>query len=106
MRTAHICGSEGGGGWSGPGADLVLRGRGLVPVGYQGVCMVPGGYRGEWHYPPPHKQTDTCKNDTFPQLRLWAVIKTLGVYLDFQKSFSHEVAILNTFLKENFKLLA
>ena len=25
--------------------------------------------------PPPHGQTDSCENITFPQLRLWAVIK-------------------------------
>ena len=32
-----------------------------------GWGMVPGGYG---PLPPPHGQTDTCENITFPQLRL------------------------------------
>ena len=95
MCTAHFCG---GGGDLVPGR--IWSGPSRVPGG-----TVPGGAAGYGPTPSPREQTDTCKNVTFPQLRLWAVIKTLVVYLDFQKSFSHEEEILNTFLKESFKLL-
>ena len=39
--------------------------------------------RGVWHYlqPPPREQMDTCRNITFPQLRLRAVIVITFVML-------------------------
>ena len=41
--------------------------------GWRGNCMAQGGVRGSSHAQTPCEQTDTCKNVTFPQLRLQAV---------------------------------
>ena len=49
--------------------------RGMMSLSVWFPVLSRGGLsRGVWH-PPVNKVTDTCKNITFPQLRLWAVIK-------------------------------
>ena len=41
------------------------------------------------HAPPVNRITDTCKNITFPQLRLWAVTSTIFVYF-----YIHQMALI------------
>ena len=65
MCTVRFCGSRWGRG--------VLRSRGYGPGGYGHSRIWSQGYGGK-AIPPP-EQTDTCRNITFPQLRLWVVIR-------------------------------
>ena len=61
-----------GSGSSGSGPGLVLGAS----------CPVSSGLRrgyGTTHYLPPFEQTNICKNITFLQLRLWAVIKYVQI---------------------------
>ena len=72
MRTTRICGSRGGV-WS--QGEYGTR-RGYGPGGGIGFWSQIGwgyGPRGR-DYPPVNRLTDACKNITFPQLRLRAVI--------------------------------
>ena len=57
-----------------------VLGGGVQPIAVchllrEGVPSLDGFHRRSWNPPPPvNRITDRCKNITFPQLRLWAVI--------------------------------